>query len=61
MNTKYVIPTTDIVDLNLLNSVMGPGDAAASAGGEGDDGLVNTIDFEEVDHEDTPKGSSLWD
>ena len=61
MNKKYVIPTTDIVDLNLLNSVMGPGDAAASGEGDGDDGLVNTIDFEEVDHEDTPKGSSLWD
>lgn len=61
MNKKYVIPTTDIVDLNLLNSVMGPGDAGGSGEANGDDGLVNTIDFEEVDHEDTPKGSSLWD
>ena len=63
MNKKYVTPVTDIVEVNLVNSVLGTGDAAGSNyGGNGNDGLVNTIDFEDETPVNEPSTKpSLWD
>lgn len=62
---NYVKPLTDIVVVNLLDSVLGTGDAAGSGhGASGDDGLVNTIDFEEDYNTPDfyqPTQKSLWD
>lgn len=62
---KYVKPLTDIVVVNLLDSVLGTGDAAGSGhGAAGGDGLVNTIDFEEDNNTPDfyqPTQKSLWD
>jgi len=64
MNKKYITPVTDIVEVNLHNSVLGTGDAAASGGADGGDGLVNTIDFDDEPAAPTYEYASkpsLWD
>lgn len=63
MNNRYVKPDTKVIVINLQNSVMGEGDAAASGGADGGDGWANSTDFDDDDFaEDVVGGkSSLWD
>ena len=62
MYKKYVAPVTDVVNLNLLNSVLGPGDVGGSGPAE-DNPWANTMELdleEEVDNVQATS-KSLWD
>ena len=62
MYKKYVAPVTDVVYLNLLNSILGPGDVGRSGDAE-DDPWTNTmeLDFEDDDNDAQVRSKSLWE
>ena len=62
MNKTYIKPETDIVVINLANTLMGEGDAAASGEGNGE-GWANQVEFEEEADVESFSASqpSLWD
>ncbi len=62
MYKKYVAPVTDVVHLNLLNSVLGPGDVGGSGDAQ-DDPWANTmeLDLEDENNDVQVTSKSLWD
>ena len=62
MYKKYVTPVTDVVNLNLQNSVLTEGDAAGSGYGQGGWGNTDQLDFEDDEVDDVQaRSKSLWE
>ena len=61
MYKKYVAPETEVVTLNLFNSVLAPGDVGGSGQAQ-DDPWANTMDLDlEEDDNVQVTSKSLWE
>ncbi len=62
MDKKYIAPKTDIVIINLLNSILGEGDTGAS-GEADDDPWANKTHFDDSEDfsEEIAGRKNLWE
>lgn len=62
MKKQYIAPQTDIVNVRLNSSVLGPDEFGRwSQGGDEADAKENNLEFEEDDTFTTPTQPNLWD
>lgn len=62
MKKQYIAPQTDIVNVRLNSSVLGPDEFGRwSQGGDEADAKENNLEFEEDDTFTTPMQPNLWD
>jgi len=62
MKKQYIVPQTDLVNVRLNSSVLGPDEFGDwSKGGDEADAKENNLEFEEDDTFTTPTQPNLWD